>query len=223
MLSEMTRGEIYWPVRARRTALVVEDDPRLLEAMTRWFASMHYRVLSARHYDAAVAHLAKFQAHVACVDIGLPSKSGYELCEYIRGPLGLSGLPIIVTSEHGHAEDLAQAEEAGANAFLQKPFSLRQLTRRVESLLDRAPSTLSSKGDLERLSPWYTSNLEAWVLSPGNQNTRHYEIAGRIRATMPAAAGRINREHAVAAENIKHTNRSAAGLDTILADEQPET
>jgi two-component system, OmpR family, response regulator len=153
VLTERTSAETHRPVRAERTAVVVEDDPRLLEAMTRWFESQCFRVLSARHYDAAVAHLAKLQAHVVCVDIGLPSKSGYELCEYIRGPLGLSGLPIIVTSEHGHAEDRAHAEEAGANAFLQKPFSLMQLTRSVESLLDRAPSSLLSAGDLERLRP----------------------------------------------------------------------
>lgn len=152
MLFEMTRRELHGPARAKRTALVVEDDPRLLEATTQWFESMYFRVLSAKHFDAAVVHLAEFHTHVVCVDIELPSKSGYELCEYIRGPLGLSRLPIIVTSERGHAEDRAQAEEAGANAFLQKPFSLRQLTRSVESLLDRAPSRLPSKGDLERLS-----------------------------------------------------------------------
>jgi CheY-like chemotaxis protein len=152
MLVEMTRRELHRPFRAERTALVVEDDPRLLEATTQWFESMSFRVLSARHFDAAIVHLAQFRAHVVCVNIELPSKSGYELCEYIRGPLGLSGLPIIVTSERGHAEDRAQAEEVGANAFLQKPFSLRQLTRSVESLLDRAPSRLPAKGDLERLS-----------------------------------------------------------------------
>jgi DNA-binding response OmpR family regulator len=152
MLVEMTRRESHRPFRAERTALVVEDDPRLLEATTQWFESMSFRVLSARHFDAAIVHLAQFRAHVVCVNIELPSKSGYELCEYIRGPLGLSGLPIIVTSERGHAEDRAQAEEVGANAFLQKPFSLRQLTRSVESLLDRAPSRLPAKGDLERLS-----------------------------------------------------------------------
>jgi CheY-like chemotaxis protein len=153
VLIERTSVAMPRPVHAERTAIVVEDDPRLLEAMTRWFESQYFRVLSARHYDAAIAHLAKLQAHVVCVDIGLPSKSGYEVCEYIRGPLGLSGLPIIVTSERGHAEDRAHAEEAGANAFLQKPFSLKQLTSSVESLLDFAPSGLSSKGDLARLPP----------------------------------------------------------------------
>jgi CheY-like chemotaxis protein len=70
--------------------------------------------------------------------VSLPAKSGYELCEHIRGPLGLLTVPIIVTGESGHAHDMAFAEAAGANAFLRKPFTRLQLTACVSSLLDRS-------------------------------------------------------------------------------------
>ncbi len=137
----------------RRTALVVEDDPRLMTVMTGWFESMNFRVVPARHHDAAVAYLEMLHADVVCIDIELPEKSGYELCEYIRGPLALDGLPILVTSERGHAEELAHAEGAGANAFLKKPFTQAQLARSVDSLLDRAPtSRRRATGDLEGLA-----------------------------------------------------------------------
>jgi DNA-binding response OmpR family regulator len=119
----------------RRTALVVEDDPRLQKDMTRHLEGMDFYVLSARHYDAAVRHLTTGEPHLVCVHVRLPNKSGYELCEHIRGSLGLMGLPIIMTSEYGSAEDMAFAEDAGGNAFLRKPFSMRQLTYCVESLL----------------------------------------------------------------------------------------
>jgi DNA-binding response OmpR family regulator len=118
-----------------RTVLVVEADPQLRKSMSVQFERMDFHVLSASHYDGAVHHLAKGDLHVVCVDVQLPSKSGYELCEHIRGSLGLLELPILMTSEYGSPEEMAYAERAGGNAFLHKPFSMRQLAICVESLL----------------------------------------------------------------------------------------
>jgi CheY-like chemotaxis protein len=126
----------------RRTVLIVEDDPVLRKTMSEHIARMDVRVLIASHYTAALAHLVSGTPDLACVDIGLPTESGYELCEYIRGPLGLRLLPIMVTSEFGSPEDMAYAEEAGANAFLVKPFSMRHLGANIAALLDGVwPST----------------------------------------------------------------------------------
>jgi DNA-binding response OmpR family regulator len=128
--------------RPRRTVLIVEDDPVLRRIMSEHVARMDVRVLTASHYAAALAHLGAGTPDLACVDIGLPTESGYELCEYIRGPLGLSLLPIMVTSEFGSPEDMAYAEEAGANAFLVKPFLMTHLGANVAALLDGVwPST----------------------------------------------------------------------------------
>jgi two-component system chemotaxis response regulator CheY len=84
----------------RSTALIVEDDPRLQNAMSAQLRQMDLDVLVANHYDAAVCHLAVGEPHVICIDVGLPNKSGYELCEHIRGSLRFVGLPILMTSDH---------------------------------------------------------------------------------------------------------------------------
>jgi len=118
----------------RRTALIVEDNPRLQRAMGMELARMDFQVLTASHYDGALRHLARVEPHVVCIDVGLPNKSGYELCEHIRGSLGLATLPILMTSECGSCADKAHAEEAGGNAFLRKPFSMRRFKQCVESL-----------------------------------------------------------------------------------------
>ena len=120
----------------RSTALIVEDDPKLQNAMSAQLREMGLHVLVANHYDAAVCHLLVGEPHVICIDVGLPNKSGYELCEHIRGSLRFVGLPILMTSDHGDAGDMAYAERAGANAFLHKPFSMRQLAHCIESLLE---------------------------------------------------------------------------------------
>jgi two-component system chemotaxis response regulator CheY len=123
----------------RRTALVVEDDPKLRMAMARQLRRMGLEVLEAGHYDAAAFHLAATHVHLVCIDVGLPNKSGYELCEHIRGALRFAQLPILMTSEHGNSGDMAQAENAGGNAFLHKPFSMRQLAQCIESLFAATP------------------------------------------------------------------------------------
>src|SRR5580704_12567932 len=114
--------------------------------MSAQLRQMNLDVLVANHYDAAVCRLAVGELDVICIDVGLPNKSGYELCEHIRGSLGFVGLPILMTSDYGDPGDMAYAESAGANAFLHKPFSMRQLAQCIESLLNlsRAAPPLSS-------------------------------------------------------------------------------
>jgi DNA-binding response OmpR family regulator len=124
-----------------RFALIVDDDPVLQTAMTRHLERMKFDVARAFHYGAAVAHLTARRPHLVCVNLELPTQSGYELCEYIRGPLGLTGVPILVTSDCRLARDLASAEEAGANAFLKKPFTMRELTTCIEALLGKTHRT----------------------------------------------------------------------------------
>jgi DNA-binding response OmpR family regulator len=124
----------------RHLVLVVEDDPDLQRAMVFELERMNFEVLGALHYEAAVHQLeSTSRPRLVCVDIGLPTRSGYELCEYIRGAMRASRVPILVTSETAMPEDLACAEEAGATAFLKKPFSMRDFSSHVRELLDRSP------------------------------------------------------------------------------------
>ena len=146
------RPRVASAVLARRTALIVEDDPRLQKSMGKHLARAGFDVLSAPHYDAAVCHLAARRPHLVCVHVGLPEKSGYELCEYIRGPLGLTLVPIILTGERAHSQEMAFAEAAGANAFLCKPFSTFQLAACVASLLDRTPWSTPPVHELARFA-----------------------------------------------------------------------
>ena len=129
---------------AGRTALVVEDDPSLQLAMVKQLEKAGFQVLTALDFDAAVRHLSARTPDIACIDLGLPSESGYELCEQIRGQPHLAWLPIVVTSERCFPEDMAHAEEAGANAFLKKPFPMDRLLKYVSALLDGPPRSRPS-------------------------------------------------------------------------------
>lgn len=120
----------------KRTALVVEDDPTLQRPVVEHLEAEGFEVLAAANYDTAVRQLQACNPTVVLVDLGLPSESGYELCEHIRKQKQLLSVPILVMSERSFPEDMAHAEDAGANAFLKKPFTMKQLTKYVAALLD---------------------------------------------------------------------------------------
>jgi DNA-binding response OmpR family regulator len=132
----------------RRTVIIVEDSPPLLRAMSSAVAGMDLIPLPARHGDAAIDHLDAGRVHLVCIDIGLPNKSGYELCEYLRSHARFARVPILATAEYGTSHDLAQAEYAGANGFLRKPFSTRDFVRSVRTLLDGRPDGMSPMREL---------------------------------------------------------------------------
>jgi DNA-binding response OmpR family regulator len=127
-----------------RVILVVEDDPVLQRSMAKTLEDEKYRVITALDYEAAVASLKGLRPALACVDLALPRQSGYELCEYIRKQPQLIYIPILVTSDRAFPEDMAHAEEAGANAFLKKPFPMKKLIKYVVALLDGPHSSRPS-------------------------------------------------------------------------------
>jgi DNA-binding response OmpR family regulator len=123
-------------VTKKRIALIVEDDPTLNEAVVTYLKAQRFDARGASDFETAVKALETLEPSVVCVDLGLPSESGYELCEHIRKQSKLASVPILVMSERIFPEDMAHAEEAGANAFLKKPFTMQQLSKYIHALLD---------------------------------------------------------------------------------------
>jgi len=122
--------------------LIVDDDPELMLRMAAELERMGLEVVCALHYEGAVQALATARApRLVCVDLELPTQSGYELCEHIRGTLGRARVPILVTSDSAFPEDMACAEEAGADVFIKKPFSIRDFGVSVGALLARRRAT----------------------------------------------------------------------------------
>ncbi|HEX8793395.1 MAG TPA: response regulator [Polyangiaceae bacterium] len=128
----------------RRLVLVVEDDPVLQRLMAKHLETANFEVVVALDYEQAVRQLGVQKPSLACIDLELPRESGYELCEYIRKQPELVYVPIMVTSERGYPEDMANAEEAGANAFLKKPFTMAKLLKYVHAVLDGPHSSRPS-------------------------------------------------------------------------------
>lgn len=120
--------------------LVVDDEPEFTRAVEKALLDMGFQVEIAIDGGEAIRCLLAHVPDLVCVNLSLPRDSGYDVCELIRGDESFKAVRILVMSDRHSPEDIAYAEEAGANAFLKRPFSLKLLTDYVEALFDnRAP------------------------------------------------------------------------------------
>lgn len=130
--------------------LIIEDDATLLRGLVDNFNAQGYRVASARDgqqgLDAALIN----QPDLIVLDIMLPKLNGYEVCRSIRGHE--LDMPIIMLTAKGQEEDIIRGLELGADDYVTKPFSIRELLARVKAFLrrlDAAPSEVHRFGDCE--------------------------------------------------------------------------
>jgi DNA-binding response OmpR family regulator len=137
-------------IETKRTVLLVEDHPPEREMIKRALVGQDFHVETAMDYHGAVEYLAKFVPSLVCLDLTLPRESGFELCEHIRRDARLRFTPLLVTSERSSPEDMAHAEEVGANAFLKKPFTREKLLKYVITLLDGPHASRPSVRRLRR-------------------------------------------------------------------------
>lgn len=125
----------------RDTALLVTDDPELQAEMAEALEAMAWEIVVAIDHRSAVARIREHAPQLICVDLALPRDSGFDLCEFVRSDASRQSVQILVMSDRDTPEDMADAEEAGANAFLRKPFSMHLLGRYVEAMRRRRPSS----------------------------------------------------------------------------------
>jgi DNA-binding response OmpR family regulator len=136
-----------------RTILFVNDHPGEAETIQRHLTGAGFAVQMATDYQSAVKSLDVRIPSLVCLDLTLPRESGYELCEHIRNQRRLEWLPILVMSERGSPEEMAHAEELGANAYLKKPFTRDRLLKYIGALLDGPMASRPSVRRLRRSEP----------------------------------------------------------------------
>lgn len=134
----------------KRIALVVEDNPPEREQVQRWLGLAGFRVETAADYRAAVAALSAERPDIILCDLTLPRESGFDLVEHVRKSKLTEWIPILVMTDRHSPEDMAHAEELGANAYLKKPFSRERLDKYVTTLLDGPHSSRPSVRRLRR-------------------------------------------------------------------------
>jgi DNA-binding response OmpR family regulator len=115
--------------------LIIEDDATLLRGLTDNFVSHGYRVTTAIDGQQGLDAALDTPPDLILLDIMLPRINGYEVCRLIRE--SRLEMPIIMLTAKGQEEDIIRGLELGADDYVTKPFSIRQLLARVKAFLRR--------------------------------------------------------------------------------------
>ncbi|WP_328547767.1 response regulator transcription factor [Streptomyces platensis] len=130
--------------------LVVDDDPVILRSLGRGLRLNGFDVALAENGTAALTELATRPPDVVVLDVSLPGLSGTDICRKLRADG--DEVPVLMLSALDELEDRVAGLQAGADDYLVKPFALKELVLRLQSLLRRRPPGASDTvriGDLE--------------------------------------------------------------------------
>jgi two-component system, OmpR family, phosphate regulon response regulator PhoB len=117
------------------TVLVVDDEPIVREVVVRYLEREGFRTLEAADGDRARELLERDSPGLVVLDVMLPGTDGLELCRWIRAR---SDLPVIMLTARGDEADRIVGLELGADDYVTKPFSPRELATRVRTVLRRS-------------------------------------------------------------------------------------
>lgn len=180
-----------------RKILVVEDDPKTAELVKLYLEKDNYRVLTAHDGQEALVVARQRQPDLVILDLMLPGLNGLDVCRVLRAD---SNVPIIMLTARSTEEDKLIGLELGADDYVLKPFSPRELVARVRAVLRRVGNdsnkgpSLVKLGDLDidfagrevrrqqealRLTPTEFQLLEVLVREPGRAFSR-LELLERI-------------------------------------------
>ncbi len=117
-----------------RTILVVDDEPTLRETLAEALDADGFRVVTAADGSEALLQFREHHPDLVVLDLMLPELSGVEVCRILRRE---SGVPILMLTARSSEIDKVLGLELGADDYVTKPFSLRELTARIRALLRR--------------------------------------------------------------------------------------
>jgi DNA-binding response OmpR family regulator len=127
------------------TVLVVDDEPIVRDVVVRYLEREGFRTLEAGDGGGARALLERQSPDLVVLDVMLPGIDGLELCRWIRDR---SAMPVILLTARGEEADRIVGLELGADDYVTKPFSPRELVARVRAVLRRSEPTAGPRQQL---------------------------------------------------------------------------
>ena len=119
-----------------RHVLIADDEPNIVISLEFLMKREGYRVSVARDGDAALALIRAEQPDLVLLDVMMPGKTGFDVCQAVRADETLAAVKILMLSAKGRDTDLAKGSALGADAYLTKPFSTRELADKVREMLN---------------------------------------------------------------------------------------
>ena len=119
--------------------LIADDEPNILISLEYLMQREGFTVSLARDGQEALEAILRDPPHLVLLDVMMPRKSGLEVCQAVRAEPHLKGVRILMLTAKGRETDVAKGLALGADAYVTKPFSTKELVARVRTLLQETP------------------------------------------------------------------------------------
>lgn len=161
--------------------LIVDDDPQIGDLLSEYLERHGYRVSVARDGHEMKRVMKRVKVDLVVLDIMLPGDDGLVLCRFLRET---SELPIIMLSAVGEEADRVVGLEVGADDYLAKPFSPRELLARIKALVRRTTGVLAEQRKARQVAKMPNIYFKEWTL---DQNKRRLIAPDGV--AVPLSAG----------------------------------
>ena len=117
--------------------LVADDEPNIVISLEYLLKREGYSVVVARDGQEALDAIARETPDLVLLDVMMPQKTGFEVCQEVRANESLQGVKILMLTAKGRDTDMAKGTALGADAYMTKPFATRDLVQKVAQMLGR--------------------------------------------------------------------------------------
>jgi DNA-binding response OmpR family regulator len=123
------------------TVLLVEDEPSIGALVRSYLEQQRYEVVWVRSGEDALVELPRHPVRIVVLDIGLPGMDGFDVCREIRRR---SRVPVLMLTARDEEPDRVAGLEIGADDYVTKPFSPREVSARIKAILRRSEQTVEN-------------------------------------------------------------------------------
>jgi len=167
--------------------LLVEDDRDLLDLLEYTLVKEGYLVTRAETGSQALAKLPTFKPDLVLLDLMLPEMSGLEICKLIKSKPLYKEIAVIILTARGMESDKVTGLELGADDYVTKPFSLKELSLRIKTVLSR---TLPATGLLREIGGLTIDGQQHLVFKNGKRANLTY-TQFKILSTLASRIGKV--------------------------------
>jgi DNA-binding response OmpR family regulator len=119
--------------------LIADDEPNIVISLEYLMKRAGYQVFVARDGQEALDTLRRERPRLVLLDVMMPKKSGHEVCQELRADEQIASTLVLMLTAKGRDTDVDKGLGVGADAYMTKPFSTKELVAKVAQMLDAAP------------------------------------------------------------------------------------
>ena len=165
--------------------LVVDDDRRIRDLLSRYLSSEGYRITTAETAAMARAKLTSLSFDLLILDVMMPGETGFEFARDIRKD---SAVPILMLTARDAAESRITGLEIGADDYVSKPFEPRELSLRIANILKRAKPAAAAPAESVRFGP-FVFHIGRAELRKGDEVIRLTDREREMLSVLAASPG----------------------------------